>query len=168
LTSADIRSPRLTRLAQWLAGLGFYKATDYAFDYVLYPYVIYRFGLVMGAPVMAILSTLTCLLTLYAYDKLGRDWLGIEFAKSQHLYDGSSRFRLALARLLRRSDALAFILLSLRFDPFITTAYLRRGSYNGLSPRDWRIFFGSVAVSNASWSLVCFGGVEALRRLCLW
>jgi hypothetical protein len=48
----------------------------------------------------------------------------------------------------------------------ITTAYLRRGSYSGLSARDWRIFLCSVLLSNAVWALACFGGVEALRRLC--
>ena len=36
---------------------------------------------------------------------------------------------------------------------------------NGLSRRDWRIFLGSVALSNAAWTFVCFGGVSQLRRL---
>lgn len=59
---------------------------------------------------------------------------------------------------------MAFVALSLRFDPFITTAYLRRTAYAGLSPRDWRIFLGSVLLSNAAWALVCFGGIAAARH----
>ena len=72
--------------------------------------------------------------------------------------------RRGLGWMLNRGDVFAFVALSLRFDPFITTAYLRRGSYNGMSTRDWKIFLGSVVVSNAAWALVCFGGVEAVRR----
>ena len=79
-------------------------------------------------------------------------------------YAGATGWRRALAWLLGRGDVVAFFALSLRFDPFVTTAYLRHGQFNGLSPRDWRIFLASVVVSNAAWALVCFGGIEAVRR----
>lgn len=147
----------------WLAGVLAFKAFDYAFDYVLYPFVIYRLGLVTGGIVMAALSLLDCLLLLRLYDWLKRDWLGIEFIKDLRHYAGAG-WRRALAWLLGRGDVVAFFALSLRFDPFVTTAYLRRGQFNGLSPRDWRIFLASVVVSNAAWALVCFGGIEAVRR----
>jgi hypothetical protein len=39
-----------------------------------------------------------------------------------------------------QSEPLACILLSIKFDPFIVTVYLRRGRFGGLSSRDWRIF----------------------------
>ena len=61
---------------------------------------------------------------------------------------------------------MAFVVLSLRYGPFITTACLRHGAYNGLARRDWKIFLGSVVLSNAAWTFVCFGGVSLLRRLC--
>ncbi len=32
------------------------------------------------------------------------------------------------------------ILLSIKFDPFIVTVYLRRGRFGGMSRRDWQIF----------------------------
>lgn len=153
------------RAAQWIMGVVSYKLLDYTFDYALYPWVIYKLGLVKGGLVMATLSLCSCLLTLRVYDWLKRDWLGIELVKALRNYDGTSRWRRALRWLLNRSDGVAFVALSLRFDPFITTAYLRHGSYNGLSSRDWRIFLGSVLLSNAAWALVCFGGVQALRRL---
>jgi len=153
------------RAATWLAGVLTFKTFDYAFDYALYPFVIYRLGLVTGGIVMAALSLLDCLLLLQLYDWLKRDWLGIEWLKGLRHYAGPARWRRALAWLLGRGDVAAFFALSLRFDPFVTTAYLRRGQFNGLSARDWQIFLASVIVSNAAWALVCFGGAEAVRRL---
>ena len=155
------------RFAQWATGILSYKLTDYAFDYALYPYVIYKLGLLWGGVVMAVASLLVCLLLLQAYDWLKRDWLGIEFIKSLRTYAGASRWWRSLTWLLNGGDLVAFVVLSLRFDPFITTAYLRHGRYNGLSRRDWRIFFGSVVLSNASWAVVCYGGIEAAKRVWL-
>jgi len=153
------------RALQWFAGVGTHKLIDGAFDYALYPFVIYKLGLGIGTVVMTILSLLDCLLLLRIYDWLKRDWFGIEWLKSQRDYNSTSRVRRILAWLVGRGDAIAFVVLSLRFDPFITTAYLRRNSYTGLSARDWRIFLGSVVLSNGAWALVCFGGIEALRRM---
>ena len=110
-------------------------------------------------------SLVVCLLTLWFYDWAKRDWLGIELLKGLRLYTGPSIWRRATAWLLGRGDAVAFVVLSLRFDPFITTAYMRHGVYNGLTRRDWKIFLGSVLLSNAAWTFVCFGGIEAVRRL---
>lgn len=153
------------QIAQWVIGVMSYKAVDYTFDYALYPWVIYQLGLLYGGLVMAVLSLLSCLLNLRVYDWLKRDWLGIERVKAMRIYTGASRTRRLIAWLLTRSDVAAFVVLSVRFDPFITTAFLRHGSYNGLSRRDWRIFCGSVILSNASWAVVCWGGVEALKKL---
>ena len=153
------------RAATWLVGILTFKAFDYAFDYALYPFVIYRLGLVTGGLVMAVLSLVDCLLILRLDDWLKRDWLGIEWLKGLRQHDGPSRWRRALAWLLGRGDVVAFFVLSGRFDPFVTTAYLRHGRFNGLGARDWRIFLASVVVSNAAWALVCFGGVEAVKRL---
>jgi hypothetical protein len=36
----------------------------YAFDYVLYPFVIWKFDLLLGGVVMASLSLVVCLLTI--------------------------------------------------------------------------------------------------------
>lgn len=157
--------PWRSQVVQWAIGVLSYKAVDYAFDYALYPWVIYRLGLLQGGLVMAGLSLLFCLLNLRVYDWLRRDWLGIELVKGLRTYTGASRTRRLIGWLLNRSDVVAFLLLSVRFDPFITTAYLRQGSYNGMSARDWRIFWGSVILSNASWAVVCWGGVEAVKKL---
>jgi hypothetical protein len=131
---------------------------------VLYPLVVYKLGLLHGGLVMGALSIADCFLLLKLYDWLKRDWLGLETIKGLRGYSGSSNWRIALAWLLSKGDAVAFVTLSLRFDPFVTTAYLRRGNYNGMTLRDWRIFLGSALISNVAWALVCFGGVSALHR----
>lgn len=45
-----------------------------------------------------------------------------------------------------------------------TVTPLIRGNLS-LSRRDRRIVFGSVVLSNAAWAIVCYGGIEAVRRL---
>ena len=161
----EIRTGWRIRCLQWTAGVGIHKFLDYAFDYVLYPWTIYKLGLLTGGIVMAILSCLDCLLLLRIYDWLKRDWLGIEFIKGMQNYDGASRLGRIIRWLLTRGEGIAFVVLSLRFDPFITTAYLRRGCYNGLSRRDWRIFFGSVLLSNGAWAMACWSGVSIIKNL---
>lgn len=133
----------------------------WAFDFLLYPYVIYQFGLAWGFPVLLILSFLLCYGTLVFYDWSKQDWLGIEAIKEVKEYEGNSRFRKIAAWALRRSDPVAILFLSLKFDPFITVIYMRKGSrkFNGLSRRDWRIFLASLVIGNAYWSLAAYMGV---------
>lgn len=137
----------------------------YGFDFVLYPVVMWQLGLVKGFAVMALLSLLVCLLTLWFYDWSGRDWLGIEAVKQLRDGEADSRFRKMLAWALSRSDWLACALLSIKFDAFITTAWMRRGAFQGMTSRDWRIFFASWLMGNGWWALACFGGIELLSRL---
>jgi len=150
------------RAAELATGFLAWSVVDHAFDYVLYPFVIWKLGLWRGGLLMSVLSLLYCLLLLRFYDHLGRDWLGIEFVKGLRVYEGSSRWRRWIAWLIVRSDWIAFLVLSLHNDPFITTTYLRHGAYNGMTARDWRIFMGSWVLANTAWIVICFGGVQAL------
>lgn len=135
----------------------------HAFDYVLYPFVIWKLGLAWGFVVMALLSFVVCVLTLWFYDWSGRDWLGIEAVKQLRDYGGSARWRRWLSWAMRRGDLAACVLLSIKFDPFITTAYMRHGAFNGMSRRDWRNFLVSWFLGNAYWAFVCFGGIQAAQ-----
>ena len=153
------------RVAELAAGLLVWNVQDYAFDYVLYPLVLWKLGLWRGGLLMFGLSLLSCLALLLIYNYLGRDWLGIEFIKNQRHCDGSSRWRRCLAWLLSRGDGIAFLVLSLKNDAFITTAYLRHRAYGRMDVRDWIIFLGSWLLSNAVWLAVCFGGVSFVRWL---
>ncbi len=139
--------------------------TAYGFDYILYPFAIWKLGLLYGSIVMAILSLIVCLLLIWFYDWSKRDWLGIEAVKEMKNYDGKSRFGRLLRWTLSRSDWLACAVLSVKFDSFITTAYLRHGAFNGMTRRDWRIFLLSWFIGNGYWTLACFGGVKLLSSL---
>ena len=114
---------------------------------------------------MTLLSLLFCLSLLRLYDRLGRDWIGIEFLKGLRHYEGPRRWRQVLAWLVSRGDWMAFLVLSAKYDPFITMAYLRRGAYNGMAGRDWSVFMGSLLLANILWIFICYGGVSCLRLL---
>jgi hypothetical protein len=159
------------RLAVWGIGVGTNAAMNWAFDWVLYPYAIYALGLLWGGVVMSLASFVFCIILIWLYDLLKRDWLGIETVKSLREVTGQKGIRRIMSAILRRGDVAAFFLLSLYFDPFIATAYLRHGKFNGMVKRDWLIFVGSWALSNFSWIIACYLGiglVEWLWQLVCW
>ncbi|WP_372717735.1 hypothetical protein [Immundisolibacter sp.] len=153
------------RVAVLGVGLLGSKAINWAFDYLLYPYVLWHLGLLYGGITMMLLSALACYLLLLFYDWTKKDWLGIEAIKDLKHSESQGRFLSLVGNFLRRSDWLAMLALSIKFDPFITVAYLRPGSYhfNGLTRREWGLFWVSVLISNLYWSFVAFTGITAFR-----
>jgi len=133
------------------------------FDYLLYPAVIWKLGPLLGGAIMSVASLLVCLGCLCFYDWSKRDWLGIEAIKDLESVQSFRRKQKARARVPSAGGVSAFLLLSLYFDPFITTAYLRRGRFNGMKRRDWVVFLGSWFISNIGWILVITGGMCVLR-----
>jgi len=165
ITAQTKPRPPVKRVAELATGFFTWKAVDYLFDYVLYPFVIWKLGPWIGGAIMTLASLAFCLFLLRLYDRLGRDWLGLEFVKGLRHYEGSSRWRRGLAWLVARGDFAAFIVLSMKYDPFITTTYLRKEAYSGMNRRDWGIFLASWFVANALWIFVCYGGISLLQFL---
>lgn len=134
----------------------------YAFDYALYPWVIWKFGLLHGAIVMTVVSFLVCYAMIIFYDWTKKDWLGIETIKEFKEYAGNSRAMRALGWAMKKGDAMVLVFLSIWYDPFITVAYMRQGAhqYNGMTRRDWGIFLLALAIGNGSWSLTLFTGLS--------
>ncbi len=153
------------RFAELSVGLITNKAIDSIFNYLLYPFVIYKFGILKGGVFMTFLSFLACIGIMKFYDWSKRDWLGIEAIKSLKGYEGSRKAGKLTAWVLQRNDPLVFIFLSIHYDPFITTAYLRKGAnqFNGMKKRDWKIFMGSLFFSNAYWTLACYMGITLVE-----
>lgn len=143
-------------------------AMTWGFDYILYPLLIYQFGVLTGGLVMTLASFLVCLGSFKFYDWSKRDWLGIEAIKGLKA-GGESRWARLLAWMLNKSEPVAAVFLSIKFDPFIVTAYLRQGAYNGLSARDWRNFIISLVIGNAYWIAATYMGLTlvdwALKQL---
>jgi hypothetical protein len=137
--------------------------SDRAFDYLLYPFVIFKLGILKGGVVMTFLAFLANMLIMTFYDWSKRDWLGIEAIKELKTYNGNKMTRRFTAWILRRSDPVIFMFLTLRYDAFTTTAYLRYGKFNGMNPRDWTVFMGSLLLGNAYWTLACFMGITLVE-----
>jgi hypothetical protein len=153
------------RATELTLGISAKSLISYTFDYFLYPFAIYQLGLMTGGCLMMLLSLLACIILVKIYDWSKRDWLGIETVKGMKEYHGASRLGRITAWMLRRSEPVVFLFLSVKQDPFITMIYLRHGShqYNGMSGRDWRIFLGSVAVSNLYWISAVYLGISLVE-----
>ena len=104
---------------------------------------------------MAPLSALFCWLYMVFYDWAKRDWFGFEALKELREMETTGVFGRLFRRALRFGDVLAFFALSIYHDPFMVTVYFRNKGHEhgGLTQRDWRIFWTSVVVSNAYWTL---------------
>ncbi len=145
-------------------GHGTKQVEEVLFDWILYGtvvgYTTYTYGPVMGSIygylIMAPLSALVCLAYIKLYDWAKIDWFGFEAVKgAKEDLEGDGWWKRTVRKLVRLGDVPAFFILSINSDPFMVTVYLRKGSkeYNGLSSRDWKIFWASVLFSNAYWTL---------------
>ena len=153
------------KLGLWTVGHTVDFFMTWGYDLVIYPYLFLTFGTFLGWIYATIGSILLCLGTLWFYDYTKQDWLGIETIKLLRDEPGTHPIRTFFHRLMNKGDALAFIALSIHYDPFIVTVYMRRGSGNHLmSGRDWKIFWASVVVANLWWGLVVFGAIELVRN----
>lgn len=160
--------PSLTwqrRVADMAAGITAFNLFNYAFDYALYPFVIYKIGIIKGGLLMTAAAAVINILCLKFYDWSKRDWLGIETLKGMKGYEGESLLIRFMSGMLKKSDPVAFFFLSIKEDAFITMVYLRHGihQYNGMSGRDWRVFLASLAVANCYWTLAAYMGLSLVE-----
>ncbi|MDO8529059.1 MAG: hypothetical protein Q7S18_00115 [bacterium] len=162
ILSLVAKKERLATLAVgWLTD----RATNWAFEYVLYPLVIGYAGLVVGGLWMIGLSIAGSLAVIKLYDHLKVDWLGIEKVKEFRDGEAGSFTEKIIQWAMKKGDVFALVAMSILSEPTKVTLYMRRGSskYNGFSKRDWMVFLTSVAISNSSWATVVFGGVSLLK-----
>jgi hypothetical protein len=128
-------------------------------------------GVVYGGAVMTSFSFLVCYGMLKFYDWAKVDWLGLEVAKDVRdfgpewikklrakslvgkiLWWPFSKIILFVLWSLKKGGVIAFFALSIYTDPFTTTVYFRKGSFNGLAKKDWLIFVASVLIGNIYWT----------------
>ena len=162
----------LTGRGSWKVRLGIIglgvlgnHAIDYAFNYGIYPFVMWQLGALYGAVTMTFASLVVCFACLMFYQWTKQDWLGIETLKDIPDVDSPNKWRRLLAGLLVRGDWITLLALSIWFDPFITVIVMRHGAFqfNGLSRRDWRIFFISLLIGNAWQSTITLTGLSVLQ-----
>lgn len=170
-TPADQPMRWKQRIGILAVGHTFKRAEELVFDFTLYPLVIALLGAIVGGLIMTAFSALVCYLYILFYDWSKRDWLGLELLRE--LRDGEEkqgRVARLMQRAARKGNWLAFLALSCYTDPFVTTVYLRKSAetYNGLSARDWRVFWASVLVANLWWTVLVTSGVAGVRLLLSW
>lgn len=139
------------------------KVEEYLFDWLLYGVVVYKtneawgpiFGSLAAFVIMAPLSAFACWLYIKFYDWAKIDWLGFEMLKELKETETTGLFGRIFQKATHHGKIPIFILLSIHGDPFMTTIYFRKGvsKHDGLTARDWKIFWTSVIFSNAYWTL---------------
>jgi hypothetical protein len=130
-----------------------YATFNFFFDQVLYVFMVYRLGVLLGGALMTTASLLGCAATLLVYQRMGIDWVGSGALHSLVSKEKPSLIERLLLWAIRKGKVAIFFALCLYQDPFITTAYFIKGRFGILETRDWQIFFGSVLVSNGYWTL---------------
>jgi len=161
----------LNRILLFLTGATTFTIINYSFDFVLYPFALYQLGVVVGFFTMMFLSFLFCWGYFIIYDYLKRDFLGIEYSKEKmnSIINSQNRVGLKLlaVKILRKSNSVLFIFLTIYFNPFVAVAFNRKGNfaYNGLSLLDWRLFILSVIISNGFWATTVFAGLSFFEFL---
>ena len=137
------------------------------FEYVVYPVVIGYYGLLLGGGVMIFLSIVLSAIMLVAYDKLKKDWLGIEAIKALRDEEQTNKWVRIIHWLMKKGDLIALIGSSIISEPVKVTLYMRHGSgkFNGFSRRDKLIFFTSVIIGNVAWALAVYGGINIIKEV---
>jgi len=172
------------KIATIALGHTFNQIFDWLFNYPLYLCVVNSMGLEKGYVIMAVISLFTCLAFIRFYDWLKVDWLGIEVAKEVSEYGPTfiknmnvqsgigkilwwpfSKIILVILWATKKGGFVAFLALSVYTDPFITTVYMRKGQYNGMTRNNWLIFIASTAVSNAYWAIRTFAILESAKLI---
>ena len=173
---------RRKRIAQILGGHGLYATVGWFFDNPFYIYVLAVYGPLRGGLIMTTLSLVISAAFMIVYNHTKIDWLGmnvVEKIKNDgHRWKERLESRSALVRIiafvpvqifhfiiwsLKKGDAVAFFVLSIFEDPFITMVYLRHGSFEEIRRREWRIFLSSVVVSNGYWIVRNTAIIEVFR-----
>jgi len=151
------------RLGLWTTGISSYYVFTYLYDYIVVSFLLIYFGFVKGVVIVMVLSMLIDLGTLKFYDWFKKDWLALETLKDlQH----KKNFWGKLFNFVHdKNTFITIIVLSLTSNAFIVTAYMRKESfqYNGLTKRDWNIFFSSSLLTNLYWVFLIAGGIEIIK-----
>ena len=153
---------KTTKTLEVIVGISSSYLMDTAFDYFLYPYAIYKLGLLKGGITMTALACLLNIISLFFYDWSKRDWFGFEALKSFQEYGGCNRFKKTASWLLRNNNFIVMLFLSIKEDAFKTVVYMRHGKYqyNGLTARDWKFFITSLVIGNTYWALASYTGLS--------
>ncbi len=158
----------INSIATITTAISLYAAVNWVIDYFLYALIIWRFGSIRGGLLLAVIMFIIDFLTVRFYDWAKTDWLAIEYAKEKLDSGYYGRYISSVKSEYRHLwMVLCVVILSLKFNPFITTVVMRDGTYtyNGLSRRDWAIFVSSHLIGQLYWISLISGGLAVLRQV---
>lgn len=172
------------RLGRWSVGHIVVRVEEYAFDYLLYPFMLYQgggalvgwlfgvfgrtapatpaIGYWVGFGLMTAASVALNLVYVRAYDRMQTDWFGFGALKRAQESLVPSRFRAGPWRTAARFTA--FVYLSAWHNPLFATLFMRRASAPyAMSGGDWPVFWSAVLIANLGWAGIVSGAVEAAK-----
>lgn len=161
-------STPLNRFVSLFAGFSFYSLFSWLYDYPFCTFVIWKFGYLKGTVIFTLLSIVVDIISIKLYDWSETDWLAIEYLKSVKSYSGENKLKKLIKYIFTSTPVwVQVVVLSPKFNAFIITALLREGSYqfNGLSKRDWCIFWGSFLTTQLYWLIIISLGVYSAETL---
>lgn len=170
---------------RWLIAHIAIRVEEYLFDFVFYPFMLYRGGEWLLAALMSFAGAKApspvagywlglCLLTaasvginlLYigAYDRLRTDWFGFETLKGVSKQFAPATSRWWPWRVAVRYAAFAY--LCIWHSPLFGTLFMRGTEEPyAMNARDWRTFWVALLIANLGWAGMVSGVVEAARMV---
>lgn len=147
------------KLSMVAAGHSLKQLEEIVVDHVIYGVVaaasLKYMGPVYGPfvtfAVMTPITAYLCLKYIKFYDKSQKDWFGFE-----ELKDATSSIKSAwIRKALEKSETFGFIFWCINGDAFMVTVYCRKkeNRYDGLTPRDKKIFWAAILFSNGWWTI---------------
>lgn len=184
LETAPALKARRERIGIIIFGQTFNATFDHIFNYWIYIPVIAILGPIKGGLILLVTDIILSFIFLSFYDWSKQDWLGIETIKELRdlgpqwikkfgfkskigklIFWPFSKLSLIALWVLKKGDVAAFFILSVFFDPFITTVYLRKNSFGKMGIKEWFIFFFSAIISNGWWTIRSLGLIYLATRM---
>ncbi len=148
-------SPKITkRVLHFTAGVLGLQGVSYAFDYLVYPVIIYTFGPVDGTLMLFAAALILNYLCIIIYDQIKLDLFGFEKLKEIKMHAGDAGKSSFIHRVLHWGDIPAFIALSW-YDPIFAVIYKRKSTqFDGFKRRDYWLLIVSTFIGCVLWSLI--------------
>jgi hypothetical protein len=148
-------------------GLGhaLYYAFNVAFDGILYVYVVHTHGLLKGGIAMTVIAALINVAMLLWYQHMKVDWVGGGYVQGLVGKSNPNLMERLMVWAHEKNSFLIFAVLNIVQDPFVATAYFKKGDFGRLTGKDWRCLLASIAFANFYWTFVAAGIGIAVARV---
>lgn len=152
------------RLALAITGQLLYNAFNAVVDFMLCPALVLWLGLINGGLAYLAIALVIDLTTMIAYDRIKKDFLGLELVKELRGFIGRKllRSQQKIAELPMAAKMAIVLLISWRLNPFQVVVFMRHANEyrSGMTREEHWIFWVSYVWGNLLWILLMGGIVE--------